>query len=73
MVWMGGDLPGSGWKWKWAMGLLNFGVIGMTVALPPLRAVLHRTMHWRMLFGLMTFAGAGLLAWNLLTIGVGKL
>jgi len=32
-VWMGGDLPGNGWRWKWAMGLLNFGVLGMTVAL----------------------------------------
>jgi hypothetical protein len=32
-VWMGGELPGNGWKWKWAMGLLNVGVLGMTVAL----------------------------------------
>ncbi len=24
---------GSGWKWKWALGLLNLGVVGMTVAL----------------------------------------
>jgi len=32
-VWMSGNLPGNGWKWKWALGLLNFGVIGMTVAL----------------------------------------
>lgn len=29
-------------------------------------------MHWRMLFGLMTFAGALLLAWDLLTIGQGE-
>ena len=32
-VWMGSDLPDGGWKWKWSMGLLNGGVIGMTVAL----------------------------------------
>lgn len=32
-VWMGGDLPDGGWKWKWSMGLLNGGVLGMTVAL----------------------------------------
>ena len=32
-VWMSGNLPGNGWKWKWALGLLNFGVVGMTVAL----------------------------------------
>lgn len=32
-VWMSGGMPGNGWKWKWALGLLNFGVIGMTVAL----------------------------------------
>ncbi len=32
-VWMSGDLPGNGWKWKWSFGLLNVGVIGMTVAL----------------------------------------
>ena len=29
---MGDELPSNGWKWKWAMGLLNFGVLGMTVA-----------------------------------------
>lgn len=32
-VWMGGGLAGNGWKWKWSMALLNFGVLGMTVAL----------------------------------------
>ncbi|MFC1568028.1 cbb3-type cytochrome c oxidase subunit I [Pseudomonadota bacterium] len=32
-VWMSGDLAGNGWKWKWALGLLNMGVVGMTVAL----------------------------------------
>ncbi len=32
-VWMSGDLPDRGWKWKWALGLLNFGVVGMTIAL----------------------------------------
>lgn len=31
-VWMSGNLPG-GWRWKWAMGLLNGGVLGMTIAL----------------------------------------
>ncbi|HLF96767.1 MAG TPA: cbb3-type cytochrome c oxidase subunit I [Methylococcaceae bacterium] len=32
-VWMGAQLADGGWKWKWSMGLLNLGVIGMTVAL----------------------------------------
>lgn len=32
-VWMSGGLADNGWKWKWALGLLNMGVIGMTVAL----------------------------------------
>ena len=32
-VWMSDALAGNGWKWKWALGLLNVGVIGMTVAL----------------------------------------
>lgn len=32
-VWMAGGLPGNGWKWKWALGLLNMGMVGMTVAL----------------------------------------
>ncbi|MBM3202589.1 nitric-oxide reductase, partial [Candidatus Woesearchaeota archaeon] len=32
-VWMSGDLPDGGWKWKWAMGLLNAGIMGMTMAL----------------------------------------
>jgi len=26
-------LPGNGWKWKWSLGLLNLGVVGMTAAL----------------------------------------
>ena len=30
---LGDDLPDRGWKWKWALGLLNLGVVGMTVAL----------------------------------------
>jgi len=29
-------------------------------------------MHWRMLFGLVTAAGLGLLVWDLLTIGRGE-
>jgi len=29
----GSDLPDGGWKWKWALGLLNLGVVGMTMAL----------------------------------------
>ncbi len=32
-VWMAGDLPGNGWKWKWSLGLLASGMFGMTVAL----------------------------------------
>ncbi|MEQ1532006.1 MAG: cbb3-type cytochrome c oxidase subunit I [Sideroxydans sp.] len=32
-VWMSGDLPGNGWKWKWALGLLNLGMVGMTVSM----------------------------------------
>jgi nitric oxide reductase subunit B len=32
-VYMGGGLPGSGWKWKWALTLLCVGVTGMTMAL----------------------------------------
>ena len=32
-VWMAGELPDNGWKWKWSIALLNFGVLGMTVAL----------------------------------------
>ncbi len=31
-VWMSGGLAG-GWRWKWSLGLLNLGMIGMTVAL----------------------------------------
>ena len=29
----GGGLVDNGWKWKWALGLLNGGVVGMTMAL----------------------------------------
>ena len=32
-VWMSSGLAGNGWKWKWALGLLCAGVIGMTMAL----------------------------------------
>ncbi len=32
-VWMSGELAGNGWKWKWALGLLQVGVVGMTIAL----------------------------------------
>jgi nitric oxide reductase subunit B len=32
-VWMSADLPDGGWKWKWSLGLLNAGVLGMTMAM----------------------------------------
>ena len=32
-VWMSDALAGNGWKWKWALGLLSMGVMGMTIAL----------------------------------------
>ena len=32
-VYMGAGLPGNGWKWKWSLGLLCSGVVGMTIAL----------------------------------------
>ena len=32
-VWMGGGLPDNGWKWKWALILLNVGMVGMTMAM----------------------------------------
>jgi nitric oxide reductase subunit B len=32
-VWMSGDLPDRGFKWKWALALTNLGMIGMTVSL----------------------------------------
>ena len=32
-VYMSANLPGKGWKWKWALSLLCLGVTGMTVAL----------------------------------------
>jgi len=32
-VWMSSGLPDRGWKWKWSLGLLNGGVLGMTMAL----------------------------------------
>jgi len=31
-VWMGGGLRG-GWRWKWALGLMGIGVLGMSIAL----------------------------------------
>ncbi len=31
-VWMSGGLAGA-WRWKWSLGLLNLGMIGMTIAL----------------------------------------
>jgi len=31
-VWMNSDTANA-WRWKWALGLLNAGVVGMTVAL----------------------------------------
>ncbi|MEF3074031.1 cbb3-type cytochrome c oxidase subunit I [Methylobacter sp. Wu1] len=31
-VWMAAGTPNA-WRWKWALGLLNAGVVGMTVAL----------------------------------------
>jgi len=31
-VWMGADMPHA-WRWKWALALLNIGVVGMTIAL----------------------------------------
>jgi nitric oxide reductase subunit B len=30
---IGSNLPDGGWKWKWSLGLLNLGVVGMTMAL----------------------------------------
>ena len=32
-VWMASALPGNGWRWKWTLGLLNLGVLGMTMAM----------------------------------------
>jgi nitric oxide reductase subunit B len=32
-VWMSGGLRDNGWKWKWSLGLLNLGVVGMTMAM----------------------------------------
>lgn len=29
---MGAEMPNP-WRWKWALGLLNAGVVGMTIAL----------------------------------------
>jgi nitric oxide reductase subunit B len=31
-IWMSGGLAGA-WKWKWALGLLNLGMIGMVMAM----------------------------------------
>ena len=32
-VWMENELAGNGWRWKWALALLNLGMVGMTVSL----------------------------------------
>ena len=32
-VWMSGDLRDKGWKWKWALLLLNVGALAMSVPL----------------------------------------
>jgi nitric oxide reductase subunit B len=32
-VYMSGDMPNNGRKWKWSLGLLCIGVLGMTMAL----------------------------------------
>ena len=32
-AWMGAGLVDNGWKWKWALALLNFGMIGMSISL----------------------------------------
>jgi nitric oxide reductase subunit B len=32
-VWMSSALPGNGWKWKWSLGLLHLGLVGMSAAL----------------------------------------
>ncbi len=90
---LGSHLPDRGWKWKWALGLLNVGVVGMTVALlisgyeqsfieramdgstwyGYFAAQIHpwfvQGMQWRMVFGVVTTVGIGLLIWDLLTIG----
>ncbi len=91
-IWMSAGIADA-WRWKWAIALLNIGVVGMTVALliagyeqsfieravegstwggyftaqnhPDFRAA----MVWRLLFGIVTAAGLGLLVWDLLTIG----
>ncbi|MHB9100395.1 MAG: cbb3-type cytochrome c oxidase subunit I [Sulfuricella sp.] len=31
-VWMSGNTPGN-WKWKWSLGLLNMGMLGMTMGM----------------------------------------
>jgi nitric oxide reductase subunit B len=94
-VWMGEGLK-NGWRWKWAMALLNLGVMGMTIALLIAgyqQSFIERAMEgstwagyfsaqnnpsfrdamvWRLLFGLMTAGGLGLLVWDLVTIGRGE-
>jgi len=94
-VWMGAE-SSNAWRWKWALGMLNVGVLGMTIALliagyeqsfieraiggstwgGYFAAQVHPSflsaMHWRMLFGLVTAGGLGLLVWDLLTIGKGE-
>lgn len=32
-VYMGGGLADNGWKWKWSLGLLSVGMMGMTIAM----------------------------------------
>ena len=48
-VWMSGDLPDKGWKWKWSLGLLSVGALGNDggVAHRRLRAVVYRARHRR--------------------------
>ena len=50
-VWMSGDLPDRGWKWKWSLALLNVGVMGMTIALLIAGTVVRRTRHRRLHVG----------------------
>lgn len=95
-VWMAGGTQNA-WRWKWALGLLNAGVLGMTVALLIAgyeqsfieRALegsswngyfsaqnhpsFQNAMVWRLLWGVVTFAGLALLIWDLLTIGKGEI
>ncbi len=91
-IWMGEEIEHA-WRWKWAIALLNIGVMGMTVALliagyeqsfieralegsswagyfsGQNHPAFQNAMVWRLLFGVVTAAGLGLLVWDLLTIG----